>query len=86
MRSVSTSAKAATAPTQIQAFVAVAQARSASTAAGFIRARMAARAAPLRSAVTSGSATVALEVNRKTGLSARSATASRPCLGLGASP
>ena len=70
---------------KIQALVEVTPASAASRTASLIRARIAASAAPLSSAVTRGSATVALAVNAKTGFSASSATASRPCLAFGAS-
>ena len=73
-----------TAATQIQALVAVMHASAASRAATFIRPRTAARAPAVSSAVSSGSTTADPDVNRKTGLSASSATASRAWRAFGA--
>ena len=67
----------AAAPTNSQAFVDVAQASRARDAASFHRERVAARPAPVRSAVSIGSTTVVPAVNRKIGFSASSATARR---------
>ena len=67
------------------AFVDVAHASTARVAASFHRERVAARPAPVSSAVSIGSTTVVLAVNRKIGFSASSATARRDCRSLAAS-
>ena len=71
--------------TQSQAFVPVRQASSASRAALRRRPATAAAVAPIRSAVSSGSATVEVAVIQKIGLRAQSSTASRPARREGAS-
>ena len=71
-------------PTKSHALVEVVHASAARRAAVFQRRRAAARPAPHSSAVISGSATVSLDVNRNTGLSERSVTATTPCRRLAA--